>query len=405
MTMATSSSLKRILFASALPLSMLCGQAVAQTVSIEQLGSNDGISIEGEVRDVLGNRFVLEDDSGRILVETGPERGQEYNLRAGERLKVFGEPDRDGSSFEADRIVREDGTEIVISSENAARPDAGGAADNDVAGKPHVTQRRPGARMSGEDEMAEMLRAAGFTDIRFDERKGRHVEFDALDADGRAVEIGVFHDGTIKMIDVEDDRPARDAALAELLPADIVAMVEAFGIVDLREFDIKPNHVEIEGYDNNGLDIEVRLSSDGTILKIDIDDDLHAQPADFRYLLPEVVRAAIDERDIVDVREFEAKPRHFELEGYDSSGREIEMEIGHDGRIRKIEVDSRQAHISPAIGEGELLRAVEEGGYAYDGSVERKPRHFEVRAVNPEGEPVRLHVDFDGEIYREQLRR
>ncbi len=316
-----------------LPALAIGGVALAQTVSIDQLTSSQELSIEGEVRDVFGNRFVLEDQSGRVLVETGPARGQEYDLRQGERLTVFGEPDSDGG-FDAFRIVREDGSEIEVNRPDGS-PRQGGDERRDARG-PATDDRRD----IGDAELAEVLTAAGFTDVRLDERKGRHVEYDALDADGQRVEVELFFDGDVKKLEFEDDGRA---AL----------------------------------------------------------DDVGA-------FMPEVVLQAAAERDLVEIEQFETKGRHYEIEGFDAAGREIEIEIDFDGRIRKVEIDDdddgRRVEV-PRIGGDELRGRVEEAGYRFEGPVEQRPRHFEVAAVNPEGEPVELHVDFDGEIYREQLRR
>ena len=302
--------------------------AFAQTVSIDQLGNSAGMNIQGEVSDVFGNRFVLDDGTGRVLVETGPERGQEYDIRAGERLTVYGEPDGDG--FDAFRIVREDGSEIEVRSADGPPPWANAerrpASDGAPAGQEDVRQ------------IVSMLEAAGLTDVRLDERKGRHYEFETRDADGREVDVDVFFDGQIKKIDVESDRAATT--------------------VDLTTF------------------------------------------------LPEVIRAAVAERGIVDLREYDVKRNHVEVEGHDTQGREIEMEIAADGRILKVEIDDDKVRApQPSVDESTLRTAVEAGGYAWGGDIERKPRHFEVSAVNPEGETVMLHVDLNGEIYKEQLRR
>ncbi|WP_099867772.1 PepSY domain-containing protein [Pararhizobium haloflavum] len=329
MTVKNTLSRKSIFAAAGIPILMLSGSVLAQTVSIEQLDASGGLSIEGEVRDVFGNRFVIEDDTGRILVETGPARGQSYDLREGERLTVFGEPD--GDSFDAFRIVREDGTEIEVRRPSGPPPWAGqGESGRQAPDGPRQ------ARLN-EDEAAAVLRDAGFSDVRLEERDEHHYEFDATDVDGRAVEIELMFDGSFK--------------------------------------------------------------------KVEVDSGGAAQNADFRALLPEGVQRALDERGVVDIREFDAKPRHYEVEGFDAEGREIEMDIENDGRIRKVEIDDRAAPPQATVDEAGLRERVEANGYTFEGNVERKPRHFEVRATNPEGEPVELHVDLNGEIYKEQLRR
>lgn len=330
MTLMPKAILPLLVAAASLPFAGAA--AFAQTVSIDQLGNSAGMNIEGEVSDVFGNRFVLDDGTGRVLVEAGPERGQEYDIRAGERLTVYGQPDGDG--FDAVRIVREDGSEIEVRGADGPPP---------WANAERGPERRPAPEggPAGQDEIRQissMLEAAGLTDIRLDERKGRHYEFETRDADGRQVDVDVFFDGQIKKIDVESDQSATTVDLTSLLPEVMRAAVAERGIVDLREYDVKRNHAEVDGYDAQGSEIEMEIAIDGRILKVEIDDD--------------------DDRS----------PR-------------------------------------PSVDEGALRTAVEAGGYEWSGNVERKPRHFEVSAVNPEGETVMLHVDLNGEIYKEQLQR
>ena len=60
--------------ASALVLSTAVASPLAAQTAIGSLGNTKGITITGEVSEVFGNEFVLSDDSGRVLVETGANR-------------------------------------------------------------------------------------------------------------------------------------------------------------------------------------------------------------------------------------------------------------------------------------------------------------------------------------------
>lgn len=93
-------------------------------VPIAQVRPTDGISISGEVASVFGNKFVLRDQSGEILVDTGPRWFRERSFAEGERLTVVGELDED--EFEAQRITREDGTVLTIRPDRGPPPWAGG---------------------------------------------------------------------------------------------------------------------------------------------------------------------------------------------------------------------------------------------------------------------------------------
>jgi uncharacterized protein YdeI (BOF family) len=97
--------------AAALAAALTTGTAVAQT-PIDQLAPRSGVTVEGEVTHVFGNRFVVDDGTGSVLVETGPPWHHDISMEVGERVTVTGEPDEGG--FDAFVIRRSDGDEIEI---------------------------------------------------------------------------------------------------------------------------------------------------------------------------------------------------------------------------------------------------------------------------------------------------
>jgi hypothetical protein len=82
------------------------------------------LSIVGTVTHSFGNRFVLEHDSGPLLVDTGPHWFAKRAFAVGERLRVRGRID--GMDFEAREIVRTDGSTVVIRPDRGPPPWAGG---------------------------------------------------------------------------------------------------------------------------------------------------------------------------------------------------------------------------------------------------------------------------------------
>ncbi|PPS42725.1 DNA-binding protein [Chroococcidiopsis sp. TS-821] len=95
-----------------------------------------GITISGRVTSVVGNDFILEDDSGQIVVDAGPRWWQEIDVSPGEQVTVNGELGR-GGEFDAFSITRADGTVIQIRPAQGPPPWAGGP------------NRAPGARSRG----------------------------------------------------------------------------------------------------------------------------------------------------------------------------------------------------------------------------------------------------------------
>jgi uncharacterized protein YdeI (BOF family) len=154
-----------------------------------------GIAIEGQVTDIFGNRFVLQDATGRVLVEAGPDWYHRLDIRQGERLRVIGRPD--GGSFDAFTIRREDGREITIRRAEGSPPWAGrpGREARERRDREHREERQQGG--IDEAEARRVAEAAGYR-IRGDvERKRRHWEIEAFNPRNERVEIHIDLAGRI----------------------------------------------------------------------------------------------------------------------------------------------------------------------------------------------------------------
>ena len=61
-----------------------------QPAPIAQMADSRAVAVKGQVAEVFGNKFIIQDDSGRTLVDTGP-RGEGGSLVAkGEAITVQG---------------------------------------------------------------------------------------------------------------------------------------------------------------------------------------------------------------------------------------------------------------------------------------------------------------------------
>lgn len=192
-------------------------------------------------------------------------------------------------------------------------------------------------------------------------------------------------------------RPAFDADAAR-------ALLEGFGLSDIRLDDDDDGHFEFDARTAEGYRVEIEIGRDGEIRKIDLDDDDDRGSAALIAALPSGVREALATRGIVALREYERKPRHFEIEGVTGEGREIEIELRNDNRVGAVSVPDPRGNQQPGFDETAFTAAVVAAGYQVS-SVSQRPRHVEVEAINPEGEPVRLQADFDGTVYKETLVR
>jgi uncharacterized protein YdeI (BOF family) len=63
-------------------------------VAIGKLQAADVVAVKGSVAEIYGNKFIVQDDSGRMLVDLGP-RGDDANVvTKGEQVSVQGRFDR-----------------------------------------------------------------------------------------------------------------------------------------------------------------------------------------------------------------------------------------------------------------------------------------------------------------------
>jgi uncharacterized protein YdeI (BOF family) len=90
-------------------------------VAIGKLQASDVVAVKGSVAEIYGNKFILQDDTGRMLVELGPQ-GEDGNVvTKGEQVAVQGRFDR---GFIAAQVVSHaDGRNQAFGPPRPPRPD------------------------------------------------------------------------------------------------------------------------------------------------------------------------------------------------------------------------------------------------------------------------------------------
>ena len=63
-------------------------------VAIGKLQASDVVAVKGSVAEIYGNKFILQDDSGRMLVDLGPRGDNANAVTKGEQVSVQGRFDR-----------------------------------------------------------------------------------------------------------------------------------------------------------------------------------------------------------------------------------------------------------------------------------------------------------------------
>ena len=241
--------MQRIL--TALAATLIAAPALAQT-PIGSLAPG-GVTIEGSVTDVFGNRFVLQDASGRILVEAGPERHRRLELRPGERLSVTGRPA--GGGFDAFTIRRPDGSEVFIRNPEGPPPWSGAGRRAEEAG-------RGPSRLAAALPPESAIRAATAAGYRVEgspERHPRHYELVAINPRGERVQLHVDFEG--RLYRESWDRGRGFGGRPSEAEARRVA--EAAGYMLVGAMEPHPRHYEVTATTSDGRQVRLHLHAEG----------------------------------------------------------------------------------------------------------------------------------------------
>ncbi|GJE76130.1 DNA-binding protein [Methylorubrum suomiense] len=157
-----------------------------EPVAISALAPSGAVAAKGEVAEIFGNKFILQDTSGRALIETGRQGEGGDLVRKGETVTVRGR--FENGFLHAAALVRADGT--TTSLKPAGGPPPGGVdwMKDKVGLGPEIDV--PGLKAKVE--------AAGYTDVRIAGRGPRHLDVAAKGTDGRERLLHVGFDGSIR---------------------------------------------------------------------------------------------------------------------------------------------------------------------------------------------------------------
>ena len=157
-----------------------------EPVAIQALAPSGATAIKGTVAEIFGNKFVVQDPTGRALVETGPA-GEDGKLVAkGEAVTVQG---RFETGFlHAGVLTHGDGRTVVL-----------GPAGGPPMGSLDWAKDRIG--LGPKPDLAALtasVQASGYSDVRITGRGPRHLEVAAKDRDGQEHQLHVGFDGQIR---------------------------------------------------------------------------------------------------------------------------------------------------------------------------------------------------------------
>ncbi|WP_182084237.1 hypothetical protein [Aureimonas sp. ME7] len=287
----SSLSLRQRLAIGALTLPLIAGSTLAfgqgapkvpepTPATVSQLRDMNDLRLEGRVAEVFGSRFVLEDATGRTLVETGPRGGRGDLVKAGDTVLVDGRFERgqvDARSISvggAERVVLErphperDGPRGPGRGPGDDGPGPGPRGgphgrDHDGPPPPPPEDERAGFGWFGgggidKDAATKAVSDAGYTDVMLTDTKRHHAEFTAKDAGGKVWALKVDDDNRIA---------EREPFVAPLSEDAARAAIEKLGYTYDGDFETRRDHVEADAKDASGRDLRIELNADGSLRK------------------------------------------------------------------------------------------------------------------------------------------
>ncbi|ARO54007.1 DNA-binding protein [Methylorubrum zatmanii] len=166
------------------------GQTLAPTpvapIAISALAPSGAVAARGEVTEIFGNKFLIQDGTGRALVETGRDGENGGLVMKGETVTVQGRFEK--GFLHAKLITHADGKQVVLG--RPGGPPAGSAdwAKDKLGLSPKLDL----------PALTAAVEKAGYRDVRVTGRGPRHLEVAAKGADGGERLLHVDLDGRIR---------------------------------------------------------------------------------------------------------------------------------------------------------------------------------------------------------------
>lgn len=218
---------------------------VTISVALAQSAPGGGSTFRGKVVDDFGSKIVIETDAGKLLVEPRGAAAGSVKVTPGETVIVTGAAQQ--RIIDANRIVRENGETIFLVAPNAP-----------VAG---WTLSEVGAAQT-----QAVLKAHGLVQVGVAERKKRHIEIPARDAEGRDVIASLDLFGRIWEIEDADHDKKRVPiqVTTEAQAADIIRLA---GYGTARSIERRKHHFEALTTSSSGEPLELHVDMSGHIYK------------------------------------------------------------------------------------------------------------------------------------------
>lgn len=199
-----------------------------------------------------------------------------------------------------------------------------------------------------------------------------------------------------------DDKAEAGAAADRDLP-------EALAGLDLRDLriDRDDDETKYRARLNGDIKFEAEYGRDGRLEEVKTESRGSLPDALVARLLSGEIRDAIAGLGIARLHEIEVEDDKIEVKGFDAAGRPAEAEFAPSGLLLEFErKDDGDARKGPPmrLDRAALRDIARAAGYTDIDKIRIKGRHADLDATNPDDEPVRLRIDAQGQITREERR-
>lgn len=166
----------------------------ATPVPIAQLAPDTAASVKGRVAEIFGNKVVVQDETGRALVDLGRAGEDRALVATGDTVTVQGRFDR--GILKANALIGADGGLTALDAGPPRGPKGPGGPGRDPMG--WARDRMGVAEAVDVPAVEASLAGSGFTEIRVVGSGPKHLEMTAKDPSGRAQRLHVGFDGRIR---------------------------------------------------------------------------------------------------------------------------------------------------------------------------------------------------------------
>jgi hypothetical protein len=195
--------------------------------------TSDLVKVEGQVKEIFGNKYIVEGTGGRKLVETGKDGSLSANLVVGDKVTFEG--------LEREGFV------------HAIRLRTAAGARVEFGPPPH---RKHSDSPFKESVVLDAARNAGFRDPRVLDVRKHHAEVGVLDATGNSYELHIEFDGHIR-------KQFDNACMTD--EAAIRTILDKAGLIYAGSMRPEKKHMVVTIKNGRGETVEVDIHRDGTI--------------------------------------------------------------------------------------------------------------------------------------------